>query len=202
MKKLFMMVVVALMTTLSVNAQSDEPRHEIGLSYGLGASAVFDGLGYGLGNGIFDSLSGSETKTKEDIGTIGLEYFYHLNNPRLAVGAIVAFAHYDDDIVKKKDNDIKLGERTRDYFTVMPAVKYDWVHKDHFALYSKVGAGIMIHKYDEKDFEVNNHNKGTDTFFMYQVSFVGLEFGKKVRGFFEAGVGEQGIILGGVKYKF
>ena len=42
MKKVFLMVVVAMMTAMSVNAQSNEPRHEIGLSYGLGASAVFD----------------------------------------------------------------------------------------------------------------------------------------------------------------
>lgn len=201
MKKILMMVVVALMTTLNVNAQSNEPRHEIGLSYGLGASAVMDAFGYELSNAIFDSASGVETKDNEQIGTIGLEYFYHLNNPRLAVGAIVAFANYNEDVVKK-NTDTKIGERTRNYFTVMPAVKYDWVHKDHFALYSKVGAGIMLHNYKEKDLELNKEDKGNDTFFMYQLSFIGLEFGKNVRGFFEAGVGEQGIILGGVKYKF
>ena len=201
MKKIMMMVVVALMTTLSVNAQSNEPRHEIGLSYGLGASAVLDGLGYGLSNAVFDSFTGAEAKSNEQIGTIGLEYFYHLNNPRLAVGAIVAVAHYTDDVMKKK-TDTKIGERTRDYFTVMPAVKYDWVHKDHFALYSKAGAGIMLHNYKDKDLELNKEDKSNETFFMYQLSFIGLEFGKNVRGFFEAGIGEQGIILGGVKYKF
>lgn len=202
MKKVFLMVVVAMMTAMSVNAQSNEPRHEIGLSYGLGASAVFDGLGYGVSNGIFDSLSGVEAKTKDDLGTVAIEYFYHLNNPRIAIGGIVAFAHYSDDVVKKKDNDIKVGERTRDYFTVMPAVKYDWVHKSHFALYSKAAAGVMFHESNEKDLAANKEYKDNDTFFMYQLSFIGLEFGAKVRGFFEAGVGEQGIILGGVKFKF
>ena len=201
MKKMILMVAVALMTTLSVNAQSNEPRHEIGLSYGLGVSAVMDTFGHGLSNAIFDSFSGAETKSNEQIGTIGLEYFYHLNNPRLAVGAIVAVAHYSDDVMKKK-TDTKIGERTRDYFTVMPSVKYDWVHKDHFALYSKAGAGIMLHNYKDKDLEANKEYKDNDTFFMYQLSFIGLEFGKNVRGFFEAGIGEQGIILGGVKYKF
>ena len=202
MKKVFLMVVVAMMTAMSVNAQSNEPRHEIGLSYGLGASAVFDGLGYGVSNGIFDSLSGVEAKTKDDLGTVAIEYFYHLNNPRIAIGGIVAFAHYSDDVVKKKDNDIKVGERTRDYFTVMPAVKYDWVHKSHFALYSKAAAGVMFHESNEKDLAANKEYKDNDTFFMYQLSFIGMEFGAKVRGFFEAGVGEQGIILGGVKFKF
>jgi hypothetical protein len=60
----------------------------------------------------------------------------------------------------------------------------------------------MLHNCKEKDFELNRENKSNDTFFMYQLSFIGLEFGKNVRGFFEAGIGEQGIILGGVKYKF
>ena len=201
MKKIMMMVVAALMTTLSVNAQSNEPRHEIGLSYGLGASAVLDGLGYGLGNAVFDSFTGAEAKSNEQIGTIGLEYFYHLNNPRLAVGGIVAIAHYADDVVKKK-TDTKIGERIRDYVTVMPAVKYDWVHKTNFALYSKAGAGIMVHNCQEKDFELKEEKKSSDTFFMYQLSFIGVEFGKNFRGFLEAGFGEQGIVMAGVKYKF
>jgi hypothetical protein len=202
MKKVLMMVVVAMMTAMSVNAQSNEPRHEIGLSYGLGASAVLDRLGNAIGNGIFDSLSGVETKDQDDLGTAAIEYFYHLNNPRLAIGGIVAIAHYGEDIVKKKDNSVKVGERARDYFTVMPAVKYDWIHKPHFALYSKAAAGIMYYECKDKDLELKKEYKDHDTFFMYQLSFIGAEFGAKVRGFVEGGMGEQGFILGGIKFKF
>ena len=37
MKKLMMMVAVALMTAVSANAQSEQPKNEIGISYGLGS---------------------------------------------------------------------------------------------------------------------------------------------------------------------
>ena len=38
---------------------------------------------------------------------------------------------------------------------------------------------------------------------MWQASLLGAEVGSQnLRGFFELGVGEQGIILAGIKYKF
>ena len=200
MKKFLVMVAAAMMATMSVNAQSDEPKHEIGVSYGLGASAVIDLFGPKLSNAIFDSASGCDTENDTQIGTIGVEYFYHLNNPRLAVGGILAFAHYGEDVVYKKD---KVGERTRNYFTAMPAVKYDWVHKDNFAIYSKLGAGVMF--LSDKQTETNKDKSETnsDIFFMWQASLLGIEAGSKnFRGFCEVGIGEQGIILAGVKYKF
>ena len=46
MIKKMMMVAVALMTALSVNAQNENLRHEISLSYGVGSLAQLgDGVG-------------------------------------------------------------------------------------------------------------------------------------------------------------
>ena len=42
MKKIFLVVIATLMAVTSVNAQSDGPRHEVGVSYGVGASAIID----------------------------------------------------------------------------------------------------------------------------------------------------------------
>ena len=36
----------------------------------------------------------------------------------------------------------------------------------------------------------------------WQASLIGVEFGGAFRGFVEVGTGEQGIILGGLRYKF
>ena len=201
MKKFLAMVAVALMAAVSVNAQSDEPKHEIGVSYGLGASAIIDVFGPKLSNAIFDSASGCDSEGDVQIGTIGVEYFYHLNNPRLAVGGILAFAHFGEDVVERGGG--KVGDRTRNYFTVMPAVKYDWVHKDNFALYSKLGAGVMMLSDKQTDTQTNKSETNSDLFFMWQASLLGIEAGSKnFRGFCEVGIGEQGIILAGVKYKF
>ena len=46
-------------------------------------------------------------------------------------------------------------------------------------------------------------NITNDVFFNFQASLIGVEVGnQQVRGFAEVGVGEQGIFLGGVRYKF
>lgn len=203
MKKFIFTTVMALMASISINAQSNsELKDEIGISYGLGVSCIGDGIGNVLGNGIIEHASGYEWKDSKQIGTIGLEYFHHLSNPKLAVGGIVTFAHCGEDIVKKGDNSNVVGERTRNYFSVMPAVKYSWINKENFALYSKVGAGLMILSENEKDHELKKDENDQRYYFMWQASLIGVEFGGKLRGFVEAGVGEQGIILAGIKYKF
>ena len=46
------MVVAALMATMTVQAQNEDLKNEIGVSYGLGVSLIGDGLGNGLGTGI------------------------------------------------------------------------------------------------------------------------------------------------------
>ena len=202
MKKILVMVAVAMMAAVNVNAQSDEPKHEIGVSYGLGASAVMDAFGPKLTNAIFDSFRHGKTEDETQFGTIAVEYFYHLDNPRLSVGGILAYARYGEDVVDK-DSKSKVGERTRNYFTVMPAMKYDWVHKNNFALYSKLGAGVMMLSIKDKDVVNKNSNSDSEVYFMWQASLLGIEVGSQnVRGFVEAGIGEQGIILAGLKYKF
>ena len=90
-----------------------------------------------------------------------------------------------------------MGDRSRNYFTLMPAVKCNWINKNNFALYSKLGLGATYMSY-----KATGSDNDSKVYFMCQVSAIGVEFGSKLRGFFEAGGGEQGIILGGIKYKF
>ena len=201
MKKLFVMAVAALMTTMSVNAQNEDLKHEIGVSYGAGLSTISDGIGNSVGCGLWENWGGYEWTNDKQFGTLAVEYFYHTNNPKLAVGAIATFAQYGEDVMKKDTKQIT-GERTRNYFSVMPSVKYYWVNKNHFGLYSKAAAGVMLLSEKSKDKEFNKEETSSSLYFMGQVSALGVEFGGKVRGFVEAGCGEQGIVLAGLKYKF
>ena len=104
MKKIMTMVVAAMMASLSVNAQSNQPKHELGVSYGIGVSLLGDGIGNAIGNGIFDQLAGYKWEDNKQFGTLGVEYFYHLSNPNLAVGAIATFAKYSEDVANKKSD--------------------------------------------------------------------------------------------------
>ena len=125
MKKMFLMVVAAMMVTMNVNAQNSELKNEIGVSYGAGMSLIGDGLGNAIGRGIVDGVSGRQWANSKQFGSLSLEYFRHLN-PKFAVGGILSYSRYGEDVVLKS-NQVKEGERTRNYFTVMPAIKCNWI---------------------------------------------------------------------------
>ena len=202
MKKSFFLLIALTLATVSTKAQTDEPRHEIGVSYGVGISIIGDGIGHGIANGIFDALTGREWANERDFGTLGLEYFYHLNNPRLAVGGIVTFARTGEDVVDRSTR-VKEGERSRLYIGVMPAVKQYWVQKKHFGLYTKVAVGLMYFKDHREDYTLNDKSDNSRVYFTGQLSLLGLDGGSQnLRAFAEIGAGEQGIVLAGVKAKF
>lgn len=199
MIKRFSFVLFALMAMVCVQAQDENPRHEIGVSYGLGVSLIGDGIGNAVGAGIFDALTGYEWTNKKNFGTLGVEYFYHLADaPRTAIGGIFTYARYGEDVEK---GGVKEGERTRSYMTLMPSVKYYYVNGKNFGLYSKVAAGVMMMR--AKSESNGKSDTNSDFRFMCQASLLGLEAGSQnFRCFFELGAGEQGIILAGLKYKF
>ena len=194
------MVAAAMMAAVGMNAQNEDLRHELSLSYGLGSiTQLGEGIGEGLALAVF---SDTEMDDGFILGPISLEYFYHLNNPRLAVGAFVSYSKWDSDIEKRSGSHEKVGERKRNYWAVMPAIKWYWINKNSFGLYSKGAVGVAFLNSTEKDLATNTSKDENSTHFMYQLSFLGVEFGNKFRGFAEAGVGEQGFLQAGIRYKF
>ena len=200
MKKAVFLLVITMMSVVNSMAQTDEPRNEIGISYGVGLSLIGDGIGNGIGAGIFDSMVGRKWTNDKQFGTLGIEYFRHLDNPKVAVGGILTYAQYSNDV---EADDNKVGERTRRYITAMPAVKYMYINKRSFGLYSKLGAGLMYMNLKEKDNQTGKSDSNSKLYLGFQASLLGLEAGSQnVRAFVEAGVGEQGIFLAGLKCRF
>ena len=98
----------------------------------------------------------------------------------------------------------KIGESKNNYFTLMPAVKFDWLRKSHFGMYSKlaVGATLRSEEYTSKNDSKRDYTDST-VHLNWQVTAIGIEAGSTtVRGFAELGTGEQGVILAGVRCKF
>ena len=198
MKKIIVMVAVAMMTAMNVNAQNENLHHELSLSYGLGSIAQFgDGIGEGLGL----AFTNTEYDDRSIVGPITLEYFYHFNNPRLAIGGSFTYSKWDSDVLVKNSQS-KVGERNRNFFSVLPAFKSYWINKNNFGLYSKVAAGVGFLSCTDNDFQTNVKKDDNGCYFMFQLSFIGVEFGSKFRGFAEAGIGDQGFIQAGLRYKF
>lgn len=198
MKKLSFLF-AALMAVMSLQAQDEKPRHEIGVSYGAGVSLIGDGIGNSVGTGLFDALFGYNWTNRKEFGSLGLEYFYHLSDdPRVALGGILTYARYGEDVEK---DGVKKGDRKRTYMTLMPSVKYYYVDGKNFGLYSKAAVGVMmLHSKSS----MNSQSDSDSSFrFMGQASLLGVEAGSQnLRGFLEFGIGEQGIALIGLKCKF
>ena len=199
MKKILLMVIAAMMAAVNVSAQCEDLKNELSLSYGFGSLSQ---LGDGLGEGLIMIFSNTENDDSFILGPISAEYFCHLNNPRLAIGGILSYSKWDSDIVKRSGNHEKVGERKRDYFSVMPALKWYWSNKNSFGFYSKAAAGVAFLSSTEKDFDTSKSYDDSGTYFMFQLSLIGVEFGNQFRGFAELGVGHQGFAVAGLRYKF
>ena len=199
MKKVLLMVIAAMMAAVNVNAQCEDLKNELSLSYGFGSLSQ---LGDGLGEGLVMIFSDTENDDGFILGPISAEYFCHLNNPRLAIGGFVSYSKWDSDIVKRGGSHEKVGERKRNYFSVMPALKWYWSNKNSFGCYSKAAAGVAFLSSTEKDSATAKSKDENGTYFMFQLSLIGIEFGHQFRGFAELGVGHQGFAVAGLRYKF
>ena len=199
MKKFFATLAIACACCVSmpVQAQEYETRHEIGVSVGFLSNSdwisVFEDVVTAIvtaGNAKFDN--------EKSVGPISAEYFYYVS-PLIGVGAIASFSTKKSDMVVGSD---KVGVYKTNYFTVLPAVKFDWYRSKYFGAYSKLGVGASL-RHDVCD--ENNHEKETDNgvLFNWQASLIGIEAGSpNFRGILEAGCGEQGVLVAGLRCRF
>ena len=190
MKKIFVTMCVAL---FSMGAQAQDCKNEIGIFYGFdSASNIFS-----IVSSAISAASGDQSSFW---GPIGVEYYYHVT-PVIGVGAVAAYAG-----CKAEDEKTHKDDLTETFITVMPSVKFNWLRKKHFGMYSALSAGAML-----ASVKCNDNAKAADpnakdetvTVFMFQVTALGVEFGgQQFRGFVEAGAGEKGLLCAGLRYKF
>lgn len=192
MKKFLMMVSVAMMTVVNVNAQ-DGLKHEVGVFYGVGSASNVLSV-------ITSSISAATGNQSSFWGPIGVEYYYHVS-PVVGLGAVAAYAG-----CKAEDEKTHKDDLSETFITIMPSVKFNWLRKKHFGMYSGLSAGIMFISVSPNDnAKANDSNAKDETLvsFMFQATALGAEFGgEQFRGFVEAGFGEKGVLCAGLRYKF
>ena len=182
-----------MMAAASVNAQ-DEQRYEVGAFYGIeSASNILS-----VYSSMFSAAAGDQSSWW---GPAGVEYYYHIS-PVVAVGGVAVFAGCEAENEKTKQKEFK-----ESFFTIMPSVKFNWLRKKNWGMYSKIAAGVTY-----AHFKQDGYNDGVatgeqsivnDLLFNFQASLLGIEAGgQHVRGFAELGLGEQGVALAGVRFKF
>jgi hypothetical protein len=192
MKKIILIAVAAMMATMNVNAQ-DELKNEIGVFYGVeSASNILS-----IYSTIFSAAAGDQSSWW---GPIGVEYYYHLS-PVVAVGGVGVYAGCK--AIDEKTNQTDLSET---YITLMPSMKFNWLRKKHFGMYSALSAGVLSASISGNEAAKRADSEAKDetiTSFMFQATALGIEFGgRNIRGFVEAGLGEKGTLCGGLRYKF
>ena len=177
---------------MSAYAQSDDLKHEVAVSYEAPGTSTWAKIGAVIG----DALVGAKYENSSSFGSLAVEYFYHLD-PSVSVGGIVCYTRDKDDILLNNIN----GDRTTTYLTFMPAIKWNYLRREHFGMYMKAAVGYTLQHINEK--YNGKEDSANDGMFNVQISPLGLEAGNAhIRGFFELGFGEQGVALAGLRYKF
>ena len=198
MKKILLLAVAAMMATVNANAWEDNVKQEVAISYGVWSNSDIINAFETIGTNIFAS-----TGDEHFMGPIGVEYFYHLNK-WFSVGGIGCYGQMHQDLFLTGKKNGKDGEIKNYYLTLMPAMKFDWVRKSHFGVYSKLGIGGTLRN-EKIDYDAASKDDYSDTevHVNWQISLLGLEAGgNRLRGFLEIGTGEQGIFDIGLRYKF
>ena len=87
---------------------------------------------------------------------------------------------------------------------MLPAAKFNWLRKKYFGMYSKVAAGVTFTSKKEDYTKGSTGNRSESKVnFNWQASVLGVEAGSpNVRGFVELGIGEQGVMVAGIRCKF
>ncbi len=213
MKKLFLSLVAAL--TLCGTAQAQQVdygnKHEVGITYGVYSNSQYFSF---LEDLVTLSVTGGSLSNENEkfFGPMTVEYFYRVK-PWLGVGGIGAILINNKDgvggigaiLINNKDlylHNEKCGTSRSCYFSLLPAVKADWLRREHFGMYSKLGIGVTVLSLKDK-LDTGDKESGTAATVNWQLSLIGMEAGgSKLRGFAELGFGEQGIFLAGIRYKF
>lgn len=225
MKHFFLLPLLALfLSAIKVNAhQIDyESRHDVSVSVGvvtntrlisgfseitqIVTSATITAIVSG-GNAVANY---SYKKSKWTL-PCSVEYYYRVNR-FLSVGAIGAFNTMKRDIyLNVRYTDEREPSSTSEYdgkarkynLSILPAVRFDWLRRSHVGLYSKAAVGVSFMMERQKEKDGTRLKKGMDVMPNFQVSLFGVEAGsQRFRVFSEFGVGEQGMAVLGLRYKF
>ena len=209
---------------LSVQAQSHtyyNTQHEVGISIGSGAnSEILSGLSdfasTAVSATVITAITGGAATGYYSYGdesyipTISAEYLYHVSKG-VALGGSFIFNGMSRDMYASWKNNVtgnsertKTGKARRRNISIMPMAKFDWLRKKCVGLYSKLGLGAtFMHESQKDDAPGGTDYSKTKVVANFHVSLLGVEAGSEhVRAYAELGMGEQGILLAGLKYKF
>ena len=203
-KKIFTCLVISLLFSTMLMGQSEKnssqsfPRHEVSLGYGdvlLGISPIYDywSTSYTPNYDWFDS----NTYRGDEIspGAFSLSYMFGLKK-WLWLGVSTTYTSFYQNIYDFSHQ--KVATDSGHKLAIIPMVRFMYVNKEKFNLYSACGLGASFALYN------NAENGFCDLTWhpVIQLTGIGVSVGKELRGFAELGCGPRGIINFGIQYRF
>lgn len=207
MRKYFLFSIIALLLCPGLGAKTRDKNidcHEVSIGYGVLPVSEWSGsftnaIKYPAETTPFNISNSSH------YGAVSLDYNFRLNK-RIGLGVGVVYAYADKEVSFSPAHIGNLtGKEYNNFLSIMPKVKLNWIEKPKFTLYSTVGLGLCIDFYNTVNLNDRGMliNKSNSVFMLaYQFSPIGIEVGKKTVFFMEAGIGNAGSIIAGVRVKF
>lgn len=216
MKRIFLFTLLLCAFTVALFAQKKEyfkeKKHELRLSYGsVNDSEYYDRFRYPNGyygnyySNPFTASTNTYLGATKTTGVIGGSYLYNMSNLRFSFGGTLSYSGYSTDL-KDRITDRKTGSIKGHNIALTPTVRYAWISKENFRLYSGIGWSFYmdITRYNLDNNNLDSPSKTESTFSnKLMVTPIGFSYGKDIFVFGEANIGGRvGNFVGGVGYRF
>ena len=183
-----------------VKPQTNYRRSSISIGYGYGSVTMIDRYANKLAESVnvlnFEKKGELKTRT----GTFSVSYGHEFT-PWLEIDfpvlISVAQGEFASGVISPDAQPPYLYDDL--WITFMPSVRINWLRNEWFSFYTKAGVGFSM----MSRWETDNKDYRNKVALAWQVSPVGVEFGKNWFNFFmEGGYGYAGYVHAGIKFKF
>ncbi|RNA63753.1 hypothetical protein D1631_05615 [Chryseobacterium nematophagum] len=176
---------IILLSTLLLTSLVFSQKFEISAGYGLPS-------GYGILNFLTTILPNSFLRVEgsDNVGVLNVSALVYSKDAKWRYGL---------DMVSEFYSFNRIEIRKQSAISVMPRIDYFWSEEDKkLRFYSGVSAGIYLAtlKYNIAQEEVNY------TIFGFNITPIGLRYGKTFAVFIEPNIGIKGLIQAGASYRF
>ncbi len=195
MKKLFLLLL--MLQVGNSFAQTKSGAIEINGSYGFISAPRVSNYESNI-IGTVGTLGNYDVCDHKNAGPMSVHLKYYLSD-RIKLGLNLTFEQQKE---KTMDNGLNTGKTKSNYYSLMPSFTYNYCQQDNCQIYGCVslGAGIGNSTFMPADKEIYRKKTTNSLQFAYQVSALGIRYGKKVGVFMELGYGYNGIFQAGLSY--
>ncbi len=184
MKKSLFLVFAALGGMMSAQ------KFEVSASAGSGS---VQGIGYSISNDIVSVVLGGNPAAPDPQFTATVGAMMYSDNQKWRYGLDFVYEGFEktEQITKQS------------LMSVLPKIDYMWLKPGNdFQLYSGVGLGLTTVNTTFKNKNTLKEEKESDAILGYNITPIGVRYGKAFGVFIETNIGNKGLVNGGFSYKF